>query len=253
MNLSGGSFVDVVQRGPLAAAVAVSALVGVIGFLSPCVLPLVPGYLSYVTGLAGQGARSGANSRGRAVAGAALFVAGFTVVFVASGALFGQLGTAMRAHSAALQQVMGAVTIVLGLVFLGIFRPLQQVRRLSVTPRAGLLGAPLVGVTFGLVWTPCLTPTFTAVFSLAISQASAGRGAVLALAYCVGLGLPFVAVGLGFGWVQSSIGLVRRHNGLVTRVGGAVLVSLGIALVTGWWAVWIGELQGAFPTAGFSV
>lgn len=232
------------------AAVGVAALVGVIGFLSPCVLPLVPGYLSYVAGLAGQ---DGANSRVRTVAGAALFVAGFTAVFVTSGALFGQLGALLRTHTTGIQQVMGSVTIVLGLVFIGVLRPLQRERRLSLTTRAGLLGAPLVGVTFGLVWTPCLTPTFTAVFSLAVSQASAGRGAVLALAYCVGLGIPFLVVGFGFGWVQSSIRVIRRHNRVVTRVGGVVLVALGVALVTGWWADWIGQFQSAFPTAGFSV
>lgn len=231
-------------------AAAVSALVGLIGFLSPCVLPLVPGYLSYVTGLAGQ---DDPGARRRTVLGAALFVGGFTLVFVASGALFGQVGETLRAHTTVLQQIMGTVTIALGLVFIGVLRPLQRERRLPLTARAGLIGAPLVGVTFGLVWTPCLTPTFTAVFSLAVSQASAGRGALLAFAYCVGLGVPFLVVAFGFGWVQSSVRLVRRHNRVVTRFGGVVLVGLGIALVTGWWADWIGQLQSAFPTAGFSV
>jgi cytochrome c-type biogenesis protein len=235
-------FAGTVQNGPLLVAAAVAALVGLVGFLSPCVLPLVPGYLSYVAGL------SGASDRRRTVLGAVLFVLGFTAVFVAEGALFGGLGAAIQDHRLGIERLLGVVTIVLGLVFLGWIPALQREVRLRRLPKAGLVGAPLLGVTFGLAWTPCLTPTFAAVYGLAYSQGTAGRGAFLAVAYCLGLGVPFVLVALGLGWVAGTLGFVRRHGRAVSQFGGALLVVMGVLLVSGTWDHWMNWLRDTLGT-----
>ena len=238
MHLAG--FSHVVTDGPLLVAAAVAALVGLIGFLSPCVLPLVPGYLSYVAGLAGSD--SGARPR-RMVGGAALFVAGFTVIFVLEGVLFGALGAAIRNHAVAIERALGVVTIAMGIVFLGGIPFLQREWRISALPRAGLLGAPLLGAAFGLAWAPCLTPTFSAVYGLAFSQGTAGRGAFLMACYCIGLGVPFVLVALGVGWVSGVLAFVRRHKRAVSQVGGVLLVVIGVLLVSGLWNHWMDELR----------
>jgi cytochrome c-type biogenesis protein len=235
-------FAGTVQNGPLLVAAAVAALVGLVGFLSPCVLPLVPGYLSYVAGL------SGANDRRRTVLGAVLFVLGFTVVFVAEGAVFGGLGEAIQDHRLGIERLLGVVTILLGLVFLGWIPALQREVRLRRLPKAGLAGAPLLGATFGLAWTPCLTPTFAAVYGLAYSQGTAGRGAFLAVAYCLGLGVPFVLVALGLGWVAGTLGFVRRHARAVSQFGGALLVVMGVLLVSGTWDHWMNWLRDTLGT-----
>ena len=238
MALAG--FSHVVTDGPLLVAAGVAALVGLIGFLSPCVLPLVPGYLSYVAGLAGT--EQEARPR-RMVGGAALFVAGFTVIFVAEGVLFGALGSAIRNHAVAIERVLGVVTIAMGVVFLGGVSFLQREWRIATLPRAGLLGAPLLGAAFGLAWAPCLTPTFSAVYGLAFSQGTAGRGAFLMTCYCIGLGVPFVLVALGVGWVSGVLAFVRRHKRVVSQVGGALLIVIGVLLVSGLWNHWMNELR----------
>jgi cytochrome c-type biogenesis protein len=241
-------FSHVVTDGPLLVAAAVAALVGLIGFLSPCVLPLVPGYLSYVAGLAGSGQQ--ARPR-RVVGGAALFVAGFTVIFVLEGVLFGALGAAIRNHAVAIERVLGVVTIAMGVVFLGGIPFLQREWRISALPRAGLLGAPLLGAAFGLAWAPCLTPTFSAVYGLAFSQGTAGRGAFLMTCYCLGLGVPFLLVALGVGWVSGVLTFVRRHKRVVSQVGGVLLIVIGVLLVSGLWNHWMDELRSAVgPGAG---
>jgi cytochrome c-type biogenesis protein len=237
-------FVSTVNSGSLVAALAVSLLVGLVGFLSPCVLPLVPGYLSYVAGLAG--ADGGAVKQRRMVAGAFLFVAGFTGVFVAGGALFGTLGSSIVEHHVALQRVFGVITIVMGLVFVGCIPFMQREFKLHRLPRSGLVGAPLLGVTFGLAWTPCLAPTFAAVYQLATIQATAGRGALLATAYCFGLGVPFVLVAMGLGWVTGALKVVRRHARLVSQLGGALLVVFGVLMLTGTWDHWMNALNTRF-------
>lgn len=255
----GATFADIATDGSLWLAIAVSALVGFISFLSPCVLPLIPGYLSYVTGLAGSDtitepdvadgvdpSAAVAPASGSAVAeatrrdshvvlGASLFVAGFTVVFVSYGALFGGLGRLLLEWTPVLNRVFGVVTILLGLAFLGLFPGLQRERRIRRLPRAGLAGAPLLGVVFGLGWTPCLGPTLGAVNTLALTEASAVRGAVLGLAYCVGLGLPFLLVAAGTGRALRLSAFARRHARTVTHIGGAFLVLLGVLLLTGLW------------------
>jgi cytochrome c-type biogenesis protein len=255
----GATFADIVTDGSLLLAIAVAALVGLISFASPCVLPLVPGYLGYVAGLTGATAAGPAaglpatpprsvagtavpatvapprSDRRRVLAGALLFVAGFSLVFVSFGALFGGLGRLLLEWAPVLTRVMGVVTIVMGLAFLGLLPWLQRERRIHRRPPAGLAGAPVLGIVFGLGWTPCLGPTLSAVNSLAYTQASATRGAVLGLAYCLGLGIPFVLVALGARRALTFSAFARRHAPTVMRVGGVLLILLGLLLVTGLW------------------
>ena len=249
-------FSSTVTDGALVPAAGVALLVGVLGFLSPCVLPLVPGYLSYVAGLAGAGEGDGhgdgeaAHRQRRMVGGAFLFVLGFTAVFVATGALFGTLGSSINVHRLLLERIFGVVTIGMGLVFLGRFRFLQREAKLHRLPRAGLLGAPLLGLTFGLAWTPCLTPTFGAVYALAATEGTAGRGALLSAVYCLGLGVPFLLVAMGLGWVSGALAVVRRHTRLVSRIGGAVLIVMGVLLLSGVWDHWMNYLRLQFADVG---
>jgi cytochrome c-type biogenesis protein len=262
----GETFAGLVTDGPLLVAAAVAALVGLVSFASPCVLPLVPGYLSYVTGLVGSGARatapvpagSGGTAtavdvaadtrppRGRMVLGALLFVLGFTAVFVVVGTAVGGLGRLLLVHNDVITRVLGVVVIVVGLAFLGHIPLLQRTKRLSLRPAAGLAGAPLLGVVFGLGWTPCLGPTLAAVYSLAATEATAARGAVLSVAYSLGLGIPFILLGLAYRHMLGAVRWVRRHQVWVTRVGGFMLVAVGLLLVTGWWDVFVTDLRGWF-------
>jgi cytochrome c-type biogenesis protein len=263
----GDTFSGLVTDGPLLVAAGVAALVGLISFASPCVLPLVPGYLSYVAGLVGTGTpdrddpsgtgatatavRTGVSPRTRMVLGAVLFVLGFTAVFVAFGAAFGGLGRLMLEYADVLNRVFGVITILVGLGFLGWLPMLQRTKRLSARPAAGLAGAPLLGVVFGLGWTPCLGPTLSAVYSLAFSEATATRGALLGVAYCLGLGVPFVLVALGARWALGATGFLRRHARTVTRIGGAVLVIVGLLLLTGLWTELMQWLRSWLAATGF--
>jgi cytochrome c-type biogenesis protein len=259
---------DLVTDGPLLVAAAVAVLAGLISFASPCVLPLVPGYLSYVTGLVGSGARVAAAapagegavatavrtderpSRGRMVTGALLFVLGFTLVFVTISTAFGGLGRLLLEHNDAITRVLGVVTILVGLGFLGWLPLLQRTARITARPAVGLAGAPLLGIVFGLGWTPCLGPTLSAVNSLAFTQATAGRGAVLGIAYCLGLGVPFVLVALGARWAVGAMSFLRRNARTVTRVGGVVLIAVGLMLVTGAWTELMQWLRGWLAATG---
>lgn len=240
-----------VLSGSLLAALPLAVLAGVVSFASPCVLPLVPGYLGYVSGMAGGQGGTGLRDvgRGRTVAGVSLFIAGFTVVFVAFGVLAGSLGAVLAQWSDTVTRVLGLVVIVMGLVFLGWVPAAQRERRLHLAPRAGLWGAPVLGVAFGLGWAPCIGPTLAAVLTLALDEASAGRGALLSVAYCVGLGLPFLLIALGFERSAGPLGVLRRHRVAITRIGGALLVLIGLALVSGLWGMWTQSLQGL--VAGF--
>jgi cytochrome c-type biogenesis protein len=264
----GETFSGLVTDGPLLIAAGVAALVGLISFASPCVLPLVPGYLAYVSGLVGTGdaapaaaggtggtttaVRTSVSPRTRMVLGAVLFVVGFTVVFVAFGTAFGGLGRLLLQHADLLNRIFGVITILVGLAFLGWLPFLQRTARITARPAAGLAGAPLLGVVFGLGWTPCLGPTLSAVYSLAFSEATATRGAVLGLAYCLGLGIPFVLVALGARWAVGATSFLRRHARTVTRVGGAVLVLVGVLLVTGAWTELMGWLRSWLAATGFA-
>lgn len=238
----GSTFGETVLSGSLLVALPVAVLAGLVSFLSPCVLPLVPGYLGYVTGLSGADLAEG--RRGRVVLGAALFVLGFTAVFVSYGALFGSLGGVLREHADPIMRVMGVVTIALGLLFAGWLPGLSREWRARATPTVGLAGAPLLGAVFGLGWTPCFGPTLAAVQFLAFDEASAGRGALLSVAYCFGLGLPFLVVAVAYRRSMRVFRWVRRHQLVVMRVGGAMLVGVGVLLVSGLWGELVASMQG---------
>jgi cytochrome c-type biogenesis protein len=250
----GDTFAGIAGAGPLAAAAAVAAIAGLVSFLSPCVLPLVPGYLSYVTGLAGADLDAG-HRRGRIVAGVSLFILGFAVVFVA-GAVVATRTTsllALYAHQRAIEIVVGVVIIVFGLAFAGLVPVLQREWRIQRLPSAGLAGAPVFGAVFALSWIPCTGPTIGVVFGLAAVESSVPRAVMLALAYCCGLGLPFLAFGLGFERMLGLFRAVRRNSRWVTRAGGALLVLTGLALVTGVWGIFIDWLRVTLPAAGTPV
>ena len=276
---------SLVASGPLILAVPVAAAAGAVTFVSPCCLPLVPGYLSYVTGMSGAAAQSetsrpvaaaaGARSaaagsgaqladarspgpagaqaavlagppRSRVVVGTALFVLGFSALYTSYGVAFGSIGTTLKSHQQGLTLVLGALTIALGLLFAGVLDRFMFAGRIikpSLRPRAGLAGAPLLGVLFGLGWSPCIGPTLTAVLTLALNTGTAARGAFLAFVYCLGLGVPFLIMAVAFNRGMRAFSFARRHARLVTGIGGGMLVAVGLLEVTGAWTAAISWLQ----------
>lgn len=236
---------DLVLGGSLWMALPIALLAGLVSFLSPCVLPLVPGYLGYVSGIAAP--------KAKVVLGATLFVAGFTLVFVSLGTVFGSLGSVLFADVAAVvQRILGALIIVLGVVMAGGFGLAQRQFKVNLKPSTGLIGAPLLGIAFGLGWTPCIGPTLSAVLTLSLDEGTALRGALLSIAYSIGIGLPFVLLAAGFGWASRSVAWVKLHIRAFNLAGGALLVILGILMVTGVWSTIVSYLQvvfGAFTPA----
>ncbi|MGI9083712.1 MAG: cytochrome c biogenesis CcdA family protein [Aeromicrobium sp.] len=231
---------DTVATGSLVLALPIAALAGLFSFFSPCVIPLLPGYLSYVTGIAAQDLEHG--HRGRMVLGSTLFVLGFTTVFVAGGSLFGALGGQLLEHQRTFSIVMGVVVIVLGLAFMGFVPFLQREVKAHAVPAVGLGVAPLLGALFGLGWIPCVSPTLGAVLTLAGTEGTAARGALLSTAYCLGLGLPFIAAAFTFERFMRATAWIRRHQRAVMLVGGGMLVVVGLLLVTGVWNTLVTEL-----------
>ncbi|MGW4293261.1 cytochrome c biogenesis CcdA family protein [Micromonospora chersina] len=275
----GETFRQLAESGPLLLAVGAAALAGLVSFLSPCVLPLMPGYLSYVTGLAGAdlegrsarkgplltppveegspvntsgstgvavaapATRSAVAVKGRVLAGTLLFIAGFTAVFVATAILFSGVGKLLFQYERTLEIVIGALVVVLGLGYLGVIPGMQREFRIRRLPAAGLLGAPVLGAVFALSWLPCTGPTLGAVLGMATVDGRTDRAVLLAVAYCLGLGVPFVVFGLGFHRLLGVFRAVRRNSRWVTRIGGALLILIGVALVTGGWQDFVIWLQ----------
>lgn len=219
---------DLILSGSMWLAMPLALVAGLVSFLSPCVLPLVPGYLGYVSGVAA--------SRSRVVLGSVLFVLGFTAVFATLGTMVGGVGSILYADVASIaQRLLGVVIIVLGVVMAGGFGFGQRQFKLNISPRAGLIGAPLLGIAFGLGWTPCIGPTLSAVLTLSLDEGTALRGAVLSVLYSLGIGLPFIALAAGFGWATKSVAWVKKHIRAFNLAGGAMLVILGVLMVTGLW------------------
>lgn len=261
-----GSVGTTIFSGSMLLAVPIALLAGFVSFASPCVLPLVPGYLGYVSGLSaatvGAGRRTGPGAtsaqggaapsagRGRVVLGVSLFIAGFTFVFVSIGVLFGTVGSFLVRWEDLLMRVLGVVVILMGLAFLGAMPFLQRDRRMHVSPTAGLWGAPVLGFVFGLGWTPCLGPTLTAINALALTEGSALRGGLLAVFYCIGLGLPFLLIALGAQSTKRGLAFLRRHRLAIMRIGGAMLLVIGLALVSGLWGQWSRAMQGFIGGTG---
>ena len=237
-------FRDTALDGSLLLAVPVALVAGLVSFFSPCVVPLLPGYLSYTTGLSGADLASA--RRGRMLAGSLLFVLGFSFVFVSFGALFGAVGDWLWRYQHQVTLVLGVFTIAVGIAFLGALPWLQRDWRVHKVPAVGLAAAPLLGVLFGLGWTPCIGPTLGAIQSLAVNEGSAERGALLSLFYCLGLGLPFIIAALAYRRMLGAVGWVRRHQQWVTRLGGLMLIAVGVLLVTGWWDYLVADLRGWF-------
>ena len=236
-------FAEAIQSGSLLLALPVALLAGIVSFLSPCVLPLVPGYLGYVTGLTGVDLAQ--QRRGRMLLGISLFVLGFTVIFVALGTALGAIGVWFSTNSPWITQIMGAFVIVLGIVFMGGFGLFQREARINAKPPAGLWGAPVLGVTFGLGWVPCIGPTLSAVQLLSFSGGStAAKGALLTFVYCLGLGLPFLFIALGFRRGMGALEFFRKHRLLLQRIGGGMLIAVGVLMVSGIWNYLISLLQG---------
>jgi cytochrome c-type biogenesis protein len=231
--------VDSALAGPLFVAIPIALLAGLVSFLSPCILPLVPGYLGYVGGITGSDGRP---DRRRLVLGVLLFILGFTLVFTLTIGAFGVIGIWLARYSDLIIRISGVLVIVLGLVFIGQFTVLQRTIKFGWLPRTGLAGAPLLGIVFGLGWTPCIGPTLSTILALSLSGGSAVQGIVLGVAYSLGLGIPFLLIALGFGWVTTSVGWAKRHIRVINIVGGAMLVLIGVLMVSGVWTLVMGEI-----------
>lgn len=267
------SVADLVADGSLLVAIPIAVLAGILSFLSPCVLPLVPGYLGFIGGavsprpqLVAAGAstssatRSGSATqvpepvegpepgRGRLVLGVLLFIAGFTVVFVSIAMLGGTLGRFLIEYADLITRILGVVIIAMGLVFIGWFGLAQRIARPQVRGNLGLVGAPLLGIALGIGWAPCIGPTLAVILTMAFDSGSAARAAVLGVAYSLGLGIPFLLLTLGFGWATRSVSFVRRHIRVVNLVGGVLLIVLGVLMVTGVWTAIMTQLQGVFAS-----
>jgi cytochrome c-type biogenesis protein len=261
---------ELVADGSLLVAIPIAVLAGLVSFLSPCVLPLVPGYLGFIGGAVAPrpaavavGASTdsatgpahsavpgpvGGPPRGRLVLGVLLFIAGFTVVFVSIAMLGGTVGRFLLEYQDLITRILGIVVIAMGLVFIGLFGWAQRIQRPQVRSNLGLVGAPLLGVALGIGWAPCIGPTLAVILTMAFDSGSAARAAVLGVAYSLGLGIPFLLLTLGFGWATRSISFVRRHIRVVNLIGGALLIVLGLLMVTGVWTTIMAQLQGVFAS-----
>lgn len=241
-----GAWVQHAVGGSMLVAIPVALLAGLVSFASPCVVPLLPGYLSFATGLGASqitAERLAAGARVRMVAGAGLFVAGFTAVFMTTGVLVGAAGQFLLIYQRTVSVIVGIITIVVGLIFAGFVQFGQRTVRFNLAPRAGLITAPLLGIVFGLGWTPCIGPALSVVLSLALTEGSAVRGGVLAFVYSLGLGLPFVAAALAFAQVADKLDWVKRHARGLQVAAGLTMSAVGVLLVSGGWDMLMSSLR----------
>jgi cytochrome c-type biogenesis protein len=241
------------MSGHVLLAVLVSALAGLVSFASPCVIPLVPGYLSYLAAVVGVDEQSQSTSRSarlRVTAAAGLFIAGFTAVFLMGTIAILGLTATVITNQVLLQRIGGAVTILMGLVFMGFVPALQRQARFTPKSMSTIAGAPLLGGVFGLGWTPCLGPTLTGVIAMssATNGSAIARGVVLVVAYCLGLGIPFVLLALGSARAVHAMGWLRRNTREIQIFGGVLLVAVGLALVSGLWNEFISWVRDTFVT-----
>jgi cytochrome c-type biogenesis protein len=230
-----GSWAETAVGGSMALALPVALLAGLVSFFSPCVVPLLPGYVSYATGLGAAEVVEGSPHRGRMLAGTSLFVLGFAAVFVLTGVVAGSAGRVLAEYRDAITRVLGVVIIMLGLIFAGVLKIGQRDLRLHHIPAVGVAAAPLVGVVFALGWTPCLSPTLGVVVNLGFNEGTAVRGGLLGFVYALGLGIPFVLAGLAFTKMAAAVAFLRERQQLVMRIGGVLLIIVGLLLVTGTW------------------
>lgn len=238
-------FAEIALDGSMWLALPVAALAGLVSFLSPCVLPLAPGYLGYVSGLSGASIED--TKRGRMLSGTALFVLGFSVVFVTAGVLLSRAFIWLKGDGQWLTQVLGGLVILMGIVFMGGLSFFQRDKKIEYQPTAGLWGAPVLGMIFGLGWAPCIGPTMAAVIAMSTAGTdSMWRGGILASVYSLGLGLPFILLALGFSRGMKRLAFFRKHRVFIMRAGGILLILLGLAMATGLWNDWINQLQGWF-------
>lgn len=235
---------ELVASGNLLIAIPIALLAGLVSFASPCILPLVPGYLGYVGGFAGSGGEGALEkrNRNRLLLGVLLFVLGFSLVFVTFGLVFGVAGLLLKQWVDLITRIAGVVIIAMGLVFIGQFTFLQRSFKPGWRVATGLAGAPFLGIVFGLGWAPCIGPTLGAVLALSLNGGSPARGALLGAVYCLGLGIPFLLVALGLSWVSGSVSWLRRHIRVVNVIGGALLILVGLLMVTGLWQAMISSL-----------
>lgn len=234
--------------GSMLVAAPLAVLAGLVSFFSPCVIPLLPGYVSYATGISGADLADGkaAKLRGRMVAGTSLFVLGFSIVFVAIGMATSAFGAWLLDYQSVLTKVGGAIIIVMGLAFMGAFPFLQRDFRLHKVPAVGLGAAPILGMIFAIGWAPCVGPTLGAITTLGMTEANVARGGFLSALYALGLGIPFLIAGLAYERVLGAVAFIRRHQRWVTRIGGLMLVLVGLLLVSGVWEEMVRDLQVRF-------
>ncbi|MEO6505019.1 MAG: cytochrome c biogenesis protein CcdA [Terrimesophilobacter sp.] len=230
---------EIVAGGNLALALPIALAAGLVSFASPCILPLVPGYLGYVSGFAGDGQR---RDRRRLLLGVLLFVLGFSAVYVTLTLAFAVAGLTLIRWMGLITRIVGAVVIIMGLVFIGQFSFLQRTMKPQWKVATGLGGAPLLGIVFGLGWAPCMGPTLVAVLGLSLGSGSPTRGILLGTVYCLGLGIPFLLVAFGFNWVTGSVSWLKRHIRVINVIGGVMLVAIGLLMVSGIWSVIISNL-----------
>ena len=241
--------------GSLLLAAPIAVLAGIISFFSPCVLPLLPAYLSYASGLSAADIIAGDTKqhRGRMLLGTSLFVLGFAVVFVLTGAFFGGIGSRLVAHSRAVEITAGVLCLLLGLIFADVIAFGQRNIRPARVVAAGVAAAFPLGAAFGIGWTPCIGPTLSVVLTLALNEGSAMRGSFLAFCYALGLGIPFIVAGIAFHRMGRTVGWVRRHQCAIQRCGGALMIVMGILLISGMWHTAVTRMQALILAWGIPI